>query len=71
MRYIVRNRTMPEGAQKVPEDLVKLIDVTASFARSTYTRGATATHASPGRGEVRQLKRYVDTLLCELLEIDV
>lgn len=71
MRHVVRSRRLPEGAQKVPEDLVRLIEVTASFARSTYTRGATATHVSPGRGEVRQLKRYVDTLLCELLEIDV
>jgi len=71
MRYIVRKRRLPEGAQKVPEDVVKLIETTASFARSTYSRGATATHASPGRGEVRQLKRYVDALLCELLEIDV
>lgn len=70
MRYIVRARQLPEGAQKVPEDLVKLIELTASFARSTYTRGATATHVAPGRGEVRQLKRYVDTLLCELLQVD-
>lgn len=71
MRHIVRSRKVPEGAQKVPEDLVNLIEVTASFARSTYSRGATATHAAPSRAEVRQLKRYVDTLLCELLEIDV
>lgn len=71
MRHILRGRRMPEGAQRVPEDLVDLIEVTASFARSTYSRGATATHASPSRAEVRQLKRYVDTLLCELLQVDV
>lgn len=71
MRHIVRARHLPDGAQKAPEDLVELIERTASFARSTYSRGATATHVSPGRAEVRQLKRYVDTLLCELLEIDV
>jgi hypothetical protein len=41
----------------------------AALARSTYTRGSASTHATTDASEIRKLKRYVDALLEELLEI--
>ena len=41
----------------------------AVLARTTYQRGSVSTHATTNASEVRKLKRYVDALLAELLEI--
>jgi hypothetical protein len=39
------------------------------LARTTYTRGAVSTHTATSGAEIRNLKRYVEALLAELLEI--
>ena len=41
----------------------------AVLARSTYQRGSASTHATTNASEIRKLKRYIDALLAELLEI--
>ena len=47
----------------------KTDEAVASLARSTYQRGSASTHAPADAKEIRNLKRYVDALLGELLEI--
>jgi hypothetical protein len=70
VRFILRSRGMPKNAAKAPEHAVSLMEErTASFARSTYERGSISTHAATTKQEVQQLKMYVDSVLCELLEI--
>lgn len=57
---------------KAPEDAVLIVEeLISSFTRSIYTRGSVATHTEDGAGkeELQKLKLYVDTVLCELLEI--
>jgi hypothetical protein len=68
--FVLRSRDLPENAIRVPQEAAELIeDVTASLARSTYVRGSVATHLASTRRDVQQLRRYVDAVLCELLEI--
>jgi len=70
VRFIFRSRDVPSGAMAAPENTVQAIDaVIGSLARSTYDRGSLDTHVAASRQEVRQLKRYVDTVLCDVLRI--
>ena len=41
----------------------------AALARSAYNRGSASTHGATDGAEVRKLKRYIDALLAELLEL--
>ena len=69
-RFILRSRGLSKTAVKTPESVVKIIeDSIADFTRSTYDRGSLSTHVATKRPEVKQLKSYVETILCELLEI--
>jgi hypothetical protein len=68
--FILVSRGKPKGALRAPEDTASLIEnILGSLARSTYERASLSTHVSFPREEVLQLKMYVDTMLCELLEI--
>lgn len=69
VRHILRARRAGSGAVAVAESSLQLIDeATASLARSTYQRGSATAHACASDNEIKNLKRYVDALLAELLE---
>ncbi len=67
--FILKSRQLPESSRKGPQDLTNLIDsTTATFVRSTYTRGSVSSHVPPSKEEIARLKRYADNVLMELLE---
>ena len=52
------------------EKSVNLIESLAGdVARAVYDRASLATHVESSRIEVQRIKRYVDTVLFDLLEI--
>ena len=70
VRYVLasrgRNRTQIASAEKV----VSLIEaLSGEVMRAVYNRASLATHVHQSRTEVGQIKRYVDTVLLDLLEI--
>lgn len=71
VRYILSNRGKSETAIKSPEDAAYIVDDGVErLVRSTYNRGSLSTHtASSDKAEACQIKMYLDTVLCELLEI--
>jgi hypothetical protein len=71
-RYILRLRGIPKNSIDVPRKSIEIVeDTVSSLVRSTYDRGSIDTHTSTGISKpgVDQLKMYVDSVLCELLEI--
>lgn len=72
VRFILRQRGLASNSIEVPRKAIEIVEGTvSSFVRSTYDRGSIDTHTPTGIGkaQVQQLKMYVDTVLCELLEI--
>lgn len=70
VRYLLKSRGMGETARAAPEQSVALADeLFASLTRAVSERGSLSTHVSAARGEVRQMKMYIDSVLAELLEI--
>jgi hypothetical protein len=69
-RYILisreRNKTQMTSAEKI----VGLIEeLSGEVMRAVYNRASLATHVHQSKTEVRQIKRYVDAILFDLLEI--
>jgi Predicted pPIWI-associating nuclease len=61
-----RNKTQTELAEKT----VGLIDeLSGEVMRAVYNRASLATHVHQSRAEVQRIKRYVDTMLFDLLEV--
>jgi hypothetical protein len=70
VRFILRARKSNSTSVAVAEGSLNTVDESvAALARSTYTRGSASTHATTDASEIRKLKRYVDAILAELLEI--
>jgi hypothetical protein len=70
VRYILRARRIPSAAVTVAEGTLETVEaMVASLARSTYQLGSVSTHTPSTGVEIRRLKRYVDALLAELLEV--
>jgi hypothetical protein len=69
-RYILtsreRNKTQRESAEKMAS-LVE--ELSGEVMRAVYDRAALATHVHQSKTEVQQIRRYVDTVLFDLLEI--
>lgn len=66
--FKARERSMTESA--VPEKATSTIDgLIADMTRSTYDRGSLSAHKEHGKRSIEQLKRYVDVILHDLLEI--
>jgi len=69
-RYILKSRGLSKTAIKTPESVLNIIEESIGvFTRSTYERGSISTHQTTEEPDIRQLKSYAETLLCELLEI--
>jgi hypothetical protein len=72
VRFILRSRRSSAVAIGVADTSLGAVEeAVALLARSTYQRSNVSTHTTTGGGEIRNLKRYVDALLGELLEIRV
>jgi hypothetical protein len=70
MRFLLKARGLSATARKTPEETVSLVEeLTASVTRASYQRSSLAAHVGSSKGEVLQLKMYVDTALAEILEI--
>lgn len=70
VRYILKARRSSGAAVAVAETSLATVDeAVAALARSTYQRGSASTHTSTTGKEIKSLKRYVDALLAELLEV--
>jgi len=71
VHYILKNRSLGKTEIKTPEEATNIIDDgIAKLARATYDRGSLSAHTdNKGKTEIIQLKMYLDTVLCELLEI--
>jgi len=70
VKFILRARRSSSAAVAVAEmSLSTVEEAVAALARSTYQRGSVSTHTAANGSEIRNLKRYIDALLAELLEI--
>jgi len=70
VRFILRARGLSATAAEVPENAVSLAEeMVGKLTRSAYNRSSLSAHVSTVRGEVCQMKMYVDSILAELLEI--
>ena len=61
-----RNKTQREAAEK---SLALIGELSGEVMRAIYNRASLATHVQESKMEVQKIKRYVDTVLFDLLEI--
>jgi hypothetical protein len=61
-----RNKTQMESAVKM---LGLIEEMSGEVLRAVYNRASVATHVHQSKAEVAKIKRYVDTVLFDLLEI--
>ena len=70
VRFILRARKSNSASAAVAAASLDTVDESvAVLARSTYQRGSASPHSTTNASEIRKLKRYIDALLAELLEI--
>ena len=70
VRFILKSRDKSATSIEVPESAATIVDESvATLTRATYNRGSASTHTTAEREEILNLKRYLDGVLCELLEI--
>jgi hypothetical protein len=70
VRFVLKSRGLNQTRSGVAEKALELIDsLCGDIARAIYDRASLATHVETSHDEVLQLKRYVDTLLFDLLAI--
>jgi hypothetical protein len=72
VKFILKSRGMAGTKRSAAETSLDLIEtLCGEIARAVYNRASLATHLETSRAEVFQLKRYIDTLLFDLLEIKI
>lgn len=70
IRFILRSRGVASGALGAPEQAVHAVeDTIGALARSIYDRSSLSAHTTTARAEVLQLKRYLDAVLAEVLQL--
>jgi len=70
VHYILTSRSQSATAMEVPEQAAINVDEgIARLVRATYNRGSASAHTQQSKGEVLQIKMYLDSVLGELLEI--
>lgn len=68
--YILISRERNKTQRIAAEKMFGLIEgLFGEVMRAVYNRASLATHVHQSRSEVQQIKRYVDTMLFDLLEI--
>lgn len=70
VRYVLTSRERNKTQRESTERMLTLIDeLSGEVMRAVYNRASLATHIHQSKGEVQKIKRYVDTVLFDLLEI--
>jgi len=70
VRFVLGSRGRKRTQQQAAEESVDLIEELAgALTRAVYNRASLATHLESSRAEVQQIKRYIDTVFFDLLEI--
>lgn len=70
VRFVLSSRGLKKTQQEAAEKSASLVEeLSGEVARAVYNRASLATHIQESRHEVGQIKRYVDTILFDLLEI--
>ena len=69
-QYILGIRGRSRTKRMVAEKSIELVDILAGeITRAIYNQASLATHVETSRAEVVKIKRYVDTVFFDLLEI--
>ena len=69
-RYILISRAQNKTQRATAEKMFGLIEeLSGEVMRAVYNRASLATHVHQSKNEVKQIKRYVDTVFFDLLEI--
>ncbi len=70
VRYLLTSRDRNKTQRAATEKSISLIEeLTGEVTRAVYDHASLATHIQQSKREVEQIKRYVDTVLFDLLEI--
>jgi len=70
VRYVLTSRERNKTQRDSTERMLTLIDeLSGEVMRAVYNRASLATHIHQSKSEVQKIKRYVDTVLFDLLEI--
>lgn len=70
VRFILKSRRKGESARQPVESAVDVVEEKfGSLVRSVYDRSSASLHSGATKQEVHSLKRFVETVLAELLEI--
>lgn len=70
-RHILKARGWGDTARGATEKSVELVEeMVGAVARSVYDRASLSTHTTSSKDEVQRIKRYLDTLLHDLLDIE-
>jgi hypothetical protein len=70
VRHIFKAREKSTTESAAPEDAANTVEaLIADMTRSTYDHGSLAAHKERGQKSVQQLKRYVDVIFHDLLEL--
>jgi hypothetical protein len=70
VRFILKARGRTQAAISTPEDAAATVERgVADLTRSVYAQGSLSTHIATSRREVVQLKRYVEAILSDILEL--
>jgi Predicted pPIWI-associating nuclease len=69
-RYVLTSRGRPKTQRATAEKTAALVEeLSGEVMRAVYDRASLATHVETSKQEVARVKRYVDTLLFDFLEI--
>jgi hypothetical protein len=70
VRFILRARGLSKSNREVPEDTANAIDeLIGHLTRSVQNLSSIATHVATEKTNVRRVKRYIDAVLHDILEI--
>jgi hypothetical protein len=70
VRFILKARDQNPTESAAPEDAANAIDaLVGDMTRSTYNQGSLSAHKERGKESVERLKRYVDVIFHDLLEL--
>lgn len=70
VRYVFNSRARSKAERDAAERTANLVDeLTGDVTRAIYNRASVALHIQRSREEVLRIKRYVDTVLFDLLEL--
>jgi hypothetical protein len=70
VRFILSSRGKSKAQRALAEKSIDLVDnLCGEVARAVYTRASISTHVQTTKQEVLQMKRYLDAVLFDILEI--